>query len=325
MARRKVSGKPSRFKRRNLLIFIVCLMIATLFWFLLAFNGFYTTTIRVPVQYINMPEQKMMTDKLPTELEVSLSGSGYQLMSYMLQPDNALILLDGRNIGTSPSLKASSAFLTTYSGIDYFNRLHGDVSVLHISPDTLFFNFFERGIRKVPVIPNLDLSFRSQFYLSDSARVLPDSITLTGPADRFDSIFSIRTELLQLSDVYKSGVYTLKIEQLDSALSYAPVQVDVELNVDQFTEAVIEVPIRIEHLLSRDSLDIYPEKVQVSCLVALKQYNTLKPSSFVVAADAFDLRDTRSRSLKLYLRKYPAFIKQVRIQPETVEFIVRKK
>jgi hypothetical protein len=326
MAKRNNQGTKNNYiNRGNLLVFFVCLVISTLFWFLLAFNGNYTTLIKVPVEYINMPEKRMIIEKLPSELNVNISGSGYQLLSYMVQPELGKILLDGRNIGVKPGFKGNNAFLTTYHGIDFFNRQHADVKVLNIQPDTLFFSFFNRGLRKVPVKADAYLSFKKQYYLTDSLRLLPDSITISGPADRLDSIFQIKTEKLILNEIFEDGIYRLKIIQPDSMLSYEPLEVDLEINVDKYTEAVFTIPIRLEHLISSDSLEIFPTEVELTCMVALSNFNRLNTGSFIVAADAFDLRDSKSSQLTLYLREFPRFVKNVRIKPETVEYIIRKK
>jgi YbbR domain-containing protein len=319
------SGLKSFFKRRNILVFAICLIISALFWLLLAFDGYYSASLQVPVEYINMPKERMSIEKLPSQVDITISGSGYQLISYWMQPKNAKVLLDGRNIGTRSSGNSTLAFLTTYNGIDFFNREHGDVKALNISPDTLFLTFFNRGSKKVPVVLRSELNFERQYYLTDSILIKPDSITISGPIARLDSISQIKTELLSLSKINKSGTYQLKLIQEDSLLAYEPSSVEVNLAVDQFTEVIFEVPIKIEHLLSSDSLGIFPNAIQVSCLVALKDFSKLKPSAFLIAADAFDLRNSRAKSLKLYIRKSPSYVRSIQLRPESVEFIIRKK
>lgn len=272
-----------------------------------------------------MPEERMLTEKLPSQIDISISGSGYQLISYWMQPNNAKVLLDGRNIGTRPSGNATIAFLTTYHGIDFFNREHSDVKALNIKPDTLFLTFFNRGFKKVPVILRSELNFERQYYLTDSIQLSPDSISISGPIARLDSISQIKTELFKLSNINSSGTYKLKLIQEDTLLAYEPSSIDVKLSVDQFTEAIFEVPVKIEHLLSSDSLDIFPNSVKLSCLVALKDFSKLKASNFIIAADAFDLRNSRAKSLKLYIRDSPNFVRNIQLQPESVEFIIRKK
>ncbi|MFM2286091.1 MAG: hypothetical protein RLZZ543_1588 [Bacteroidota bacterium] len=326
MARSKTNSVlRSVINRRKVMVFGACLIIASLFWLLLAFNRISTTTLRVPVSYINMPESRMMMEKLPREVDIQVSGTGYQLLSYLLQPDQAKVLLDGRSIGMSPSTRAGEAFITTYPGIDFFNREHGDIKALNILPDTIHFNFFDRGYKKVPVHLNSYLDFARQFSLSDSIQLSPDSITLTGPIDVLDSIHTIETEALVLNKLDRSGVYTVKIKRPSDKLNYAPLEVSAKLQVDKYTEAMLDVPVFVDHLLSRDSLGIFPQTVKVKYLVSLKDYKKVNPKLFHIAADAFDLRNGKTENLRLYLRKVPPYVHHVSMEPETVEFIIRKK
>ncbi len=326
MARTKTTKVLSSvINRRKVTVFGICLLISALFWVLLAFNGHYSTRIQVPVTYINMPESRVLMEKLPHTVDIQISGTGYQLLSYILQPEQATVLLDGRSIGMSPASQAGEAFLTTFQGIDFFNREHGDIKALNILPDTIRFSFFDRGFRKVPVHLNSYLDFERQFSLSDSIQLSPDSITITGPVQVLDSIKQIETEALVLSKLNKSGNYTVKIKRPSDRVTYAPLEVGARLEVDKFTEAVLEVPVYVDHLLSSDSLDIFPQSVKVRYLVSLRDYNKVNPKLFRIAADAFDLRNAQATNLRLYLRKVPPYVRQVQMSPETVEFIIRKK
>ena len=130
------------FSRRKIAVFGLCLVISTLFWVLLAFNEIYTTTITVPVRYVNMPEDQMLIDRLPAEVELEISGVGYRLLSYSLQPETAEITLDGMLTGINPGSKNAEAFLATNGAVLFFNRLHNDVEALRVEPDTIHFTFF---------------------------------------------------------------------------------------------------------------------------------------------------------------------------------------
>jgi len=327
MARTKPTSvlRSVLFNRQKLVVFTVCLFISSLFWVLLAFNGTYSTVVEVPVKYINIPEGNLLLGRLPTTLKIEISGSGYLLSSYLLQPDQAEVILDGRQIGISSTGNSDEAFLTTIHGIDFFNQAHSDVRLLHISPDTLFFTFSKQAHRKIPVHLVKELSFEKQYDLIDSIFLQPDSVTISGPAGLLDSIYRIRTERLVLSGINKSGTYKLNLQRPESRLSYAPAEVKVTLNVDKFTEASISVPVTIDHLNNKDSISIFPEVVQLVYLVSLRDYNRIKPNLFHVTMDANDLKTNKGSTLRLNIKKQPSFIKLIRMEPESTEFIIRKK
>jgi hypothetical protein len=325
MARSKSSSElRSSISRRKITVFGICLMLASLFWVLLSFNDHYSTKIRASVSYINMPQNRMLIEKLPQTAEMLVNGSGYDLIAYIIRPNLANIIIDGRNIGVKASSKTGEAFVTTNSSIDFFNREHFDIKALNILPDTIFFSFFERGLKKVPVHLNRYLTFDRQFSLSDSINLNPDSILISGPFTTLDSIKRIETEPLILNGLNKSGDYSVKIKKTSKLISYAPMEVGVHLEVDKYTEAELEVPISIEQLTLGDSVEIFPKQAKITYLVSLHNYNKVNPNLFRISVDAFDIRNAKNSNLRLNIKKFPPYVQGIRIEPETVEFIIRK-
>ncbi len=313
------------FSRRKIAVFSACLFISGLFWLLLAFNGNYTTLISVPVRYVNMPKDQLLLEKLPTEVQLELSGIGYQLLAYTLQPQKGEITLDGMLMGMSPNKKNGEAFLATHHAIQFFNRQHTDVVALKILPDTIHFTFFKRGFRKVPAHLNRYITFEKQFGFGDSIRLSPDSVSITGPAELIDSILVVETEPLILSNLSRSGEYLVSIKSPSPELAYAPSKISVALSVEKFTESILEIPVQIEHLLSKDSIQIFPERIKIKFTVSLRDYKKASPETFNVAVDAYDLRNNHGGKLRLYLRKYPTFVSNIKLEPEVIDFIIRKK
>jgi len=271
-----------------------------------------------------MPENRMLIEKLPQTAEMLVNGSGYDLIAYIIRPNLANIIIDGRYIGVNASSKTGQAFVTTTSSIDFFNREHFDIKALNILPDTIFFSFFERGIKKVPVHLNRYLTFDRQFSLSDSIVLQPDSILISGPFATLDSIIRIETEPLILDGLKTSGDYSVKIKKTSKLITYAPLEIGVHLEIDKFTEAELEVPISIENLPLGDSLEIFPKQVKITYLVSLRNYNKVNPNLFRISADAFDIRNAKNANLLLNVKQFPPYVQGIRIEPETVEFIIRK-
>jgi hypothetical protein len=325
MARSKSSSVlRTSINRRKVTVFSICLLLASLFWVLLACNDHYSTKIRASITYINMPEKRMLIEKLPQTAEMLVNGSGYDLIAYIIRPNLANIIIDGRYIGVNASSKTGQAFVTTTSSIDFFNREHFDIKALNILPDTIFFSFFERGVKKVPVYLNRNFTFDRQFSLSDSILLQPDSILISGPFATLDSIKRIETEPLILDGLKTSGDYTVKIKKTSKLITYAPLEVGVHLEVDKYTEAELEVPISIEHITLGDSLEIFPKQVKITYLVSLRNYNKVNPKLFRISVDAFDIRNAKNANLRLNVKQFPPYVQGIRIEPETVEFIIRK-
>jgi hypothetical protein len=308
MARTKSAlFRSAFFRRRNLLAFAICLLISSLLWILMAFNNFYTSTIKVPIRFINLPEKNILTEKLPIEAEIGISGSGYHLLSYRFRPKLAEILIDGRNIG----FKNQLGFISTYHAIDYFNRQHGDIKVLHINPDTLFFQFIDKGFKKVPVVVNSYLDFEREFDLRDSLVIRPDSIEVSGPIEKLESLERIEAQPLIVRKLNKSATYSLKIKAPDAQLSYAPAEVAVTVNVDRFTEARITLPVRELNGKTTD-----PRIVTVVFQVAFSHYDKIKAADFEISTDSSGAAGGKQR---LIVKSAPYYAKKISILPSMVK------
>jgi hypothetical protein len=59
-------------------------------------------------------------------------------------------------------------------------------------------------------------------------------------------------------------------------------------------------------------------------LVSLRNYNKVNPNLFRISADAFDIRNAKNANLLLNVKQFPPYVQGIRIEPETVEFIIRK-
>jgi hypothetical protein len=281
------------FKRKNLFAFAVCLLISSLLWVLMAFNNFYTSTITVPIRYINLPEKSILTDKLPTEAAIDISRL-------------AEILIDGRNIG----FKNQKGFISTYHAIDYFNRQHGDIKALHINPDTLFFQFIDKGFKKVPVVVHSYLDFEKEFDLRDSLIIRPDSIEISGPIEKLKGIERIETQALIAQKLNKSGTYSLRIKPPDLQLSYAPSEIAVTVNVDRFTEARMTLPVHDSKGRTTD-----PRIVTLVFQVAFSHYDKISSADFEISTDSLGSVGGKQR---LIVKRAPYYAKKMSILPSMV-------
>jgi hypothetical protein len=305
-----VSRRWAFFKRRNYLVFFVCLVIATLLWLLLAFNDLSSTRLSVPIRYINLPEHNILKEKLPQKAEIEISGTGYHLLRYLMRPSLGEIIVDGRNTG----IIKDRAFISTYHAIEFFNRQHGDIKMVTIAPDTIFFKFLNKGLVHLPVKVATYLDFAPEFDLKDSLEIIPDSISVSGPFELLTNLSVIETTPLILSKINRSGSHKVRIKQPQAELSYDPSEITINLNVDRTTEARITVPIQYS---GQASLRFEPQAVTLVFQVALSNYSKIKAADFWVSAEDAD-ESNNAEKLRLVLKRSPYYAKKISLMPEFV-------
>ena len=79
---------------KHLYIFLICFLIATIFWLLLALSNEYNTALSFPVNYVNMPGKKVIMNELPSKINVNLKTTGFKILSFGLKKEQKTLEID---------------------------------------------------------------------------------------------------------------------------------------------------------------------------------------------------------------------------------------
>ena len=63
--------------KRNVITYGVCVIIATVLWFLNALNKEYTTEISYPIKYTELPKGKLLVSEPPKEMTLTIKAHGF--------------------------------------------------------------------------------------------------------------------------------------------------------------------------------------------------------------------------------------------------------
>ena len=307
------------------LIFMVCLAIATVLWFVNALGKTYETTVSMPIQYTNLPKEKVLVSAPPKKIEVQLKAHGFTLLRHKLRLTinplnfNVKSFTDGMMDKTNAeNFKiVSNRYLSQLS-----RQVSSEISVLGIQPDTLYFKFDRIIERKLPVASNFEISFENQYFQYDSIRFTPDSVMVKGPrsiVEKLENVPVKHQRFKELDATYKRSMVFEDIDQVE----VEPRRVNVEIPVSQYSEYLAFI--NIQQLNVPDSLRLvtFPVKTQVSCRVAVHLYQNLSESNFFVYVDYNDLK--MNSKLPVRLMNAPGHVKMLNYQPREVEFIIEKK
>jgi len=133
-------------------IFLICLLISSTLWFVKALEKRYETTVSIPIQYINLPDYKTLINKPPSRLIVKLKAQGFILLRHKLGLSITTINFDVKKlvINTLEKKYPSDFFVLSDQGISQIsNQVDPEITILDISPDTLYFHFDKLPERKM--------------------------------------------------------------------------------------------------------------------------------------------------------------------------------
>ena len=307
---------------RNVITYGVCLIIATVLWFLNTLNKEYTTELTYPIRYTDLPKGKLLVSEPPKNMTLEIRAHGFTLLRYSIGTSFLPIA-----INVSSLLERKDMLEYTISTVDIKERisaqLNSDIKLINIKPETITFQFSQFGSKKVPVIPRVDYTLKRQYMLKNDISVTPDHVDISGPATILDTLKGVYTTPLKLKDLSKEVTKSVSFEEIPGTqISESGAKVKVE--VERFTEAKKKATIKVKNLPDSLLIRLFPQNIDFTFDIGLSRYESVSDTSFSFSVD-YDQIASNPAALKISVDKQPAHIKSLVLMPESVEYLIEKK
>lgn len=314
--------KPNFFSRR-VSVYLICLLFAGLFWVLHSLSKEYTITIRVPVSYSYLPEQKLIAVDLPDSVDATVIGSGFTIFTFQFVKYSSVLDFDARE---ARSLGKGDFALATNS---HAERIEGAIGhglkILRVMPDTIVLSFEGRAEKKVPIRPMVNYKCAPLFQIGDSIRTKPSFAVVSGADTLINRINFIETESKSYLNLNRpvDELVKLVLPAEFSSLTISPAMVQLLIPVGQYTEKKFSVTIETINIPPSIILKTFPDKVDVIFKVRVEDYASITADMFRVVADYLKVKP-KENTLKIDIARQPLNIQNLKMQPERVEFLIRK-
>lgn len=307
-------------------IFSIFVFFSVILWFLNALNQKYVTDVAVPVTFI-LPENKANIAKIPKNITVTVKTFGYNIIEYQLKKNfiPTKIDLSKAQFKRLISTDTNWHYVLTNTFLDMIEmQLDADFSIQEIKPDTIYFNFTKFTTKKVKVALDASISTKEQFLIKDKFIIIPDSVTIGGPKVFLDTIDSVKTSFFKLEKLTQPTQYTANLPVI-AGITISPSQVNVKINVEEFTELQFKIPIQTINVPDSVNLLLYPNYVKIFCKVGIKNYNNIKASDFEAIIDYSSIYENGESSIPPVIINHTNLIYDYFYNPEFVEYIIEKK
>lgn len=308
-------------KNREFLIFLFFFALSTVFWLLQTLNETFETEIKVPLRLNNVPSNLIITSDLPEELHVTVQDKGSILMKYLYAQPLTPVMVDYKNYdfaGLAGRVQIQEAEVRRA----IVAQLFSSTRILSIKPDTLEF-FYNRGLKKkVPVRISGTVEPAQQYYLRHVV-AKPDSVVVFAPSSILDTLKAAYTQNFYQAGLVESKSLSVPVRPIRGA-KFIPETLDVQIDVDVYTEKTVEVPVVGVNFPGDKDLRTFPSKVNVTFKVGTKSYKSITADDFVLVVSYEELIQNPSSKIPLRLKSIPEGVSAVRIHPAEVDYLLEQ-
>lgn len=299
--------------------FLLSLIAAALFWYSVKLLEDYTTVVRLPVAYENLPPKVKLSRKLPKELEVKLTGKGHDLLLTALQTtmDTARIDINRyfeREYVPEADLRAQLQL-----------HLPANSRIVETSPDSLLLAFEQKVTRLVPLHSRVLMKTANGYAATSPLRLSPDSALIIGARSEVDSVEFWPTQAALFTNVDADFRMAVPLER-SQELVVSPDKIIVSQEVRRFTERSVKVRIEIVNEPINSALRLLRDSVTVKFLIPFENYEQYaEESSKLEAFVDFNALDRSSAYVIPELKGAPVAAREIRMIPPYFRYVVSSR
>jgi hypothetical protein len=321
----RLYGSPF-LQQRRFITFLFFLVLSAAFWFIRSLGEEYETKIEYPVRYINFPENKVLVGDVPYRLHLVVRARGFSVLKSKLNLDLVPLQFNVSSFSLN-SMGADTFYVVTETVKEVLSTELDDMTILDISPDTLFFRLTNIAVKKVGVLPVLSLHdkfFQQQFMINGKIETEPDSVIISGPATIINTITQVSTMPVSYTNLNDTAVGEIDIKPMDM-ITFSVQKVKVTIPVDRFTE--VEDQLTVVPLNVPDSLNMIPipGQIQITYRICLSNYNRIINNPLTPRIDYNAIKQINFPRLTIFLTDTPEFISNVQFNPKVTEFLITRK
>ena len=290
-------------------------------WLLNALGKDYSATLSYPVKYVNPPKELFLANTPPSKFDLKVHAHGFTLLRHKLNFSLSPLVVDLSEVSKSngellPEMVVSSGLLIKKIG----TQISKEIIVDEITPQSITLKFDNLKSKNVPIIPDVTMEFKAQYYLNSEIIIEPESLKITGPAHIIDTVHFLKTQFQAFTELDAKTKKTIAVAHPENT-TLSEEKIAITFPVEKFTEKNISVPVAIVNHPEDIDLKLFPSHVSVSFLVAFSEYENIGVSDFSATVD---YRETLSENstLDVKIESINPFIHSIRVSPASVEYLV---
>ena len=317
----RISNKSQSTKGRDLLIFLLFLGVASIFWLVSNLNNEIEEDIEIPIEIIEIPDSITILDELPTNINVTLREKGTSLVRYIF--------------GNNAPLKVS--FSNYAQGEKYTERLiikHNDIELLlkkyfgngiqiaSIQPDSIKVSYTSSFKEKRKLKINADISSHFQYIINGEISANIDSVDVYKISDIDTIIYVVNTQPIKRTELKDTTIITVHIKPI-KGYKIVPDNVTITIPVEPLIAKEQSILIKTANVPDSVDLILFPQVAEITYLLPMSKYNI--SNEIEIIADYNSTKSSNSLKIPLSISNIPIDYRNIDLLTDSVEYIIEQK
>jgi hypothetical protein len=153
----KTKRKEGSGLNRDVVVFAFFLFLSFVFWYLNSLGKDTEDDIKYALEYVNIPQERVIVAEPPGKLTLYLKGPGYAIMKLKLSGNSSPFKIDLSKVNYKriPGNGFNNYFILTSTLTKSLNvQLRSECEILSIRPDTLFFTLEKLILKSASLRPD---------------------------------------------------------------------------------------------------------------------------------------------------------------------------
>ncbi|MCM1377655.1 MAG: hypothetical protein NC097_00280 [Clostridium sp.] len=302
---------------RNSTAFFGFVVLAFLFWCVMALNDSFQESIEVHLNISNAPDSVTFITVPPTAIHVSVQDKGTSLMRVGVFK-HPVVNLNFRDFAEDGIFKVSrSNFQAALKALFGPNAVIASSSI-----DSLSLIYTTAKGRRVPVEVSYDCTAASGYTIAQAPKSAPPTVVVYTAANFPDTVSKVFTEKIIRRNLSEPISVSTRIEHIHG-VRCVPDLVSVDIPVEPLVRKQSQVVINVVNVPEGSELLLFPQKARVAYYVPMSRFGDTD-HGIVVTADFNDIARAQGSKIPLRVERHPQYVFNSELIDQSVEYTVVK-
>ena len=303
--------------RRDVLTFLLFVVIATIVWYGHAMQSVRNTRVPVLIQYTGKPDAiGLKAPGLPDTVMIEVRDAGARLNTYHRDPLRLTIDLHSYIHGEKGRIYIpSDALRRSISDI-----LQGTSRLIETAPEDITCDFFTEQERNVCLAFRGTLKTANEYQLVGQPTLSRKRMKIFGDEQSIHAIDTLYTEYQELTEVTDTMNIRCAIDAPEG-IRLEDDSVDLRIIAERYTEKKFSVPVHIKGIPEGYRIRLFPKEVEVSVRVGMNHFGQVKAGDIHASCT---YSPERTDKLDVNITYTNPYITAAWAYPGVVEFILEQ-